>query len=123
MNVIPAANTNGAFTPVGTTISILCTEGPVVDPAVVGAGVRFLFDTLGTRIQNNNEVPGPGPPPQMNFETYTMTCTSSGEWQFNIFEFSLAVTQPPLSGIITGAGAVECLECPAVINPYCTPPG
>uniref|UniRef100_A0A914XMM7 Uncharacterized protein n=1 Tax=Plectus sambesii TaxID=2011161 RepID=A0A914XMM7_9BILA len=122
MNVIPAANTNGAFTPVGTTISILCTEGPVVDPAVVGAGVRFLFDTLGSRIQNNNQVPGPGVGPT-NFETYTMTCTASGEWQFNIFEYSAAVVQPALSGIITGAGAVECLECFLVLNPYCSPPG
>uniref|UniRef100_A0A914XQL1 Uncharacterized protein n=1 Tax=Plectus sambesii TaxID=2011161 RepID=A0A914XQL1_9BILA len=109
---IPAANTNGAFSPIGTTVAVTCGDAGT-DPATIGAGIVFDFDTVPQAIQDVDNFP-PG-----NFEMFTMTCQPSGLWLVSM----QAVPAPPtpVSGIISAPGAIQCNGCIGMLNAYCTP--
>uniref|UniRef100_A0A914XJ26 Uncharacterized protein n=1 Tax=Plectus sambesii TaxID=2011161 RepID=A0A914XJ26_9BILA len=107
--VIPAANTNGATTPAGTTISVTC-EDAGTNPAILGAGLTVTFDTIGTHIQDAGNLPPGG------FEEFSLTCEPSGLWLFDILGI---LTAPGNSGIVSAPGAAVCQACVGQVAPFC----
>uniref|UniRef100_A0A914VJJ4 C6 domain-containing protein n=1 Tax=Plectus sambesii TaxID=2011161 RepID=A0A914VJJ4_9BILA len=106
--VIPAANTNGATTPAGTTISVTC-EDAGNNPAVIGAGLTVTFDTIGTHIQDAGNF-------NTDFEEFSLTCQPTGLWLFDILGIK---TAPGFSGIVSTPGAALCQACVGTPTSYC----
>uniref|UniRef100_A0A914VAZ3 C6 domain-containing protein n=1 Tax=Plectus sambesii TaxID=2011161 RepID=A0A914VAZ3_9BILA len=109
--VIPAANTNGATTPVGGVVTVTC-ENANTNPALIGSGLTVSFDTNGQNVQNFDNFNG-------GFEQFTLTCQSSGLWFFDIFGDSVKPGPAMFSGIVSTPGAALCQGCYGQIAPYC----
>uniref|UniRef100_A0A914XG76 C6 domain-containing protein n=1 Tax=Plectus sambesii TaxID=2011161 RepID=A0A914XG76_9BILA len=110
MIVIPAANTNGATTPVGTTISVSCEKAG--SSAAIGSGLTVTFDTIGTHIQDANNL-------NLGFEMFSLTCQPSGLWLFDIGAIAGAPGPTSFSGIVSAPGAALCQGCLGPPTPYC----
>uniref|UniRef100_A0A914VLR9 C6 domain-containing protein n=1 Tax=Plectus sambesii TaxID=2011161 RepID=A0A914VLR9_9BILA len=109
--VIPAANTNGATTPAGTTISVACDDAGT-NPATVGAGLTVTFDTIGTNIMDGDNLNG-------SFEEFSLTCEPTGLWLFDITGITGGPGPQSYSGIVSAPGAALCQACLGPVMPWC----